>query len=34
VAGVDIPWVGYANEALAARIGPVLASLVDGLGAG
>ena len=29
-----VAWVGYANEALAARIGPVLAELVDGLGAG
>lgn len=28
-----VAWVGYANEALAARIGPVLAELVDGLGA-
>jgi len=26
-----VSWVGYANEALAARIGPVLAELVDGL---
>jgi fructose-1,6-bisphosphatase/inositol monophosphatase family enzyme len=26
-----VAWVGYANEALAARIGPVLAELVDGL---
>ena len=25
-----VAWVGYANEALAARIGPVLAELVDG----
>jgi fructose-1,6-bisphosphatase/inositol monophosphatase family enzyme len=29
-----VAWVGYANEALAARIGPVLAALVDDLGAG
>jgi fructose-1,6-bisphosphatase/inositol monophosphatase family enzyme len=29
-----VAWVGYANRALAARIGPVLAELVDGLGAG
>ncbi len=29
-----VAWVGYANEALAARIGPVLAELVDGLRAG
>jgi fructose-1,6-bisphosphatase/inositol monophosphatase family enzyme len=29
-----VAWAGYANEALAARIGPVLAELVDGLGAG
>jgi hypothetical protein len=29
-----VAWVGYANEVLAARIGPVLAELVDGLGAG
>ena len=29
-----VAWVGYANETLAARIGPVLAELVDGLGAG
>jgi hypothetical protein len=28
-----VAWVGYANQALAARIGPVLAELVDGLGA-
>jgi hypothetical protein len=26
-----VAWVGYANEALAAHIGPVLAELVDGL---
>ena len=26
-----VAWVGYANESLAARIGPVLAELVDGL---
>ena len=26
-----VAWVGYANEALAARIGPVLADLADGL---
>ncbi len=26
-----VAWVGYANEALASRIGPVLAELVDGL---
>ena len=26
-----VAWVGYANEALATRIGPVLAELVDGL---
>jgi fructose-1,6-bisphosphatase/inositol monophosphatase family enzyme len=26
-----VAWVGYANEALARRIGPVLAELVDGL---
>jgi fructose-1,6-bisphosphatase/inositol monophosphatase family enzyme len=29
-----VAWVGYANEALAARIGPVLAELVDDLRAG
>jgi hypothetical protein len=29
-----VAWVGYANEVLAARIGPVLAELVDGLRAG
>lgn len=29
-----VAWVGYANAALAARIGPVLAELVDGLRAG
>ena len=29
-----VAWVGYANEALATRIGPVLAELVDGLRAG
>jgi fructose-1,6-bisphosphatase/inositol monophosphatase family enzyme len=29
-----VAWAGYANEALAARVGPVLAELVDGLGAG
>ncbi len=29
-----VAWVGYANRALAERIGPVLAELVDGLGAG
>ena len=29
-----VAWVGYANEALARRIGPVLAELVDGLRAG
>jgi fructose-1,6-bisphosphatase/inositol monophosphatase family enzyme len=29
-----VAWVGYANEALAARIGPVLAALVDDLHAG
>jgi fructose-1,6-bisphosphatase/inositol monophosphatase family enzyme len=29
-----VAWVGYANDALAARIGPVLAELVDGLRAG
>jgi fructose-1,6-bisphosphatase/inositol monophosphatase family enzyme len=29
-----VAWVGYANETLAARIGPVLAELMDGLGAG
>jgi fructose-1,6-bisphosphatase/inositol monophosphatase family enzyme len=29
-----VAWVGYANRALADRIGPVLAELVDGLGAG
>lgn len=29
-----VAWVGYANEVLAARVGPVLAELVDGLGAG
>lgn len=29
-----VAWVGYANGALAARVGPVLAELVDGLGAG
>jgi fructose-1,6-bisphosphatase/inositol monophosphatase family enzyme len=29
-----VAWVGYANEALAARIGPVLAALVDELRAG
>jgi fructose-1,6-bisphosphatase/inositol monophosphatase family enzyme len=29
-----VAWVGYANQTLAARIGPVLAELVDGLGAG
>ena len=29
-----VAWVGYANEALAARIGPVLAALVDDLRAG
>jgi fructose-1,6-bisphosphatase/inositol monophosphatase family enzyme len=29
-----VAWVGYANPALAARIGPVLAELVDGLGVG
>jgi fructose-1,6-bisphosphatase/inositol monophosphatase family enzyme len=29
-----IAWVGYANEALAARVGPVLAELVAGLRAG
>jgi fructose-1,6-bisphosphatase/inositol monophosphatase family enzyme len=28
-----VAWVGYANKALAARIGPLLAELVDGLGA-
>jgi fructose-1,6-bisphosphatase/inositol monophosphatase family enzyme len=28
-----VAWVGYANDALATRIGPVLAELVDGLGA-
>ena len=28
-----VAWVGYANPALAARIGPILAELVDGLGA-
>jgi fructose-1,6-bisphosphatase/inositol monophosphatase family enzyme len=27
----SVAWAGYANEALAARIGPVLAELVDGL---
>ncbi len=26
-----VAWVGYANESLAARIGPVLAELADGL---
>ena len=29
-----VAWVGYANRTLAARIGPVLAELVEGLGAG
>jgi len=29
-----VAWVGYANDALAARIGPVLAALVDELRAG
>ncbi len=29
-----VAWVGYANAALAARIGPVLADLVDELYAG
>jgi fructose-1,6-bisphosphatase/inositol monophosphatase family enzyme len=29
-----VAWVGYANEALEELIGPVLAELVDGLGAG
>ena len=29
-----VAWVGYANEALAAQISPILAELVDGLGAG
>jgi fructose-1,6-bisphosphatase/inositol monophosphatase family enzyme len=29
-----VAWVGYANETLAARIGPVLAALVDDLRAG
>ncbi len=29
-----VAWVGYANGVLAERIGPVLAELVDGLGAG
>jgi fructose-1,6-bisphosphatase/inositol monophosphatase family enzyme len=29
-----VAWVGYANAALAARISPVLAELVDGLGVG
>jgi fructose-1,6-bisphosphatase/inositol monophosphatase family enzyme len=29
-----VAWVGYANETLAARIGPVLAELVDGMRAG
>jgi fructose-1,6-bisphosphatase/inositol monophosphatase family enzyme len=29
-----VAWVGYANAVLAARIGPVLAELVDGLRAG
>ena len=29
-----VAWVGYANEGLARRIGPVLAELVDGLRAG
>ena len=29
-----VAWVGYANETLAAQIAPILAELVDGLGAG
>ena len=29
-----VAWVGYANETLAARIGPVLAELLDGIRAG
>lgn len=29
-----VAWVGYANETLAAQISPILAELVDGLGAG
>ena len=28
-----VAWAGYANETLARWIGPVLAELVDGLGA-
>jgi hypothetical protein len=27
-----VAWAGYANTALAARIGPILAELVDALG--
>jgi hypothetical protein len=29
-----VAWVGYSNAALAARIGPVLAAVVDDLRAG